>query len=274
MATKPRRPCQHPGCPSFAVERGRCRAHQIKRETEKAQAARLYDDHRGSSAARGYGYAWQQLRAHVLSVEPICRGCRARRATEVDHIIPLRRGGTHDLPNLQPLCRHCHRSKTRRESQRTTPRPIPTMGRSMIPVTVVCGPPGSGKTTYVHNHAHRGDLILDLDAIFAALSGLATYDKPDALLPFVFAARDAIIARLAQHSDVRHAWIITSGADAAQRDQFAHQLGAEVVVLDVDPSECLRRIEADPERHGKRPWARLVREWWETYRRTIEAVTT
>lgn len=241
---------------------------------EQVQAARLYDDHRGSSAARGYGYAWQQIRAAVLAHEPICRGCRARRATEVDHIIPLKRGGTNDLSNLQPLCRSCHRKKTRSESQRITLRPIPTMGRSMIPVTVVCGPPGSGKTTYVRERAEHGDLIVDLDAIYAALSGLDPYDKPDALLPFVLTARDAIIARLAQHSDVRHAWLITSGADATQRDQFAHQLGASVVVLDVDAAECLRRIEADPDRQGKRPWARLVREWWETYRRTSEAVTT
>lgn len=148
----------------------------------------------------------------------------------------------------------------------------------MIPVTVVCGPPGSGKTTYVRDRAERGDLIVDLDAIYAAISGLPTYDKPDELLPFVLTARDAIVARLARQSDVRHAWLITSGANPTQRDQFRRQLGAEVVVLEVDGAECLRRINADPERDGKRPWQRLITEWWQAYERTeadvVEAVTT
>jgi len=37
-------------------------------------------------------------------------------AAEVDHIVPLARGGTHDLANLQPLCKSCHSKKTMRES--------------------------------------------------------------------------------------------------------------------------------------------------------------
>ena len=37
-------------------------------------------------------------------------------AAEVDHIIPLARGGTNDLANLQPLCKSCHSRKTMRES--------------------------------------------------------------------------------------------------------------------------------------------------------------
>jgi 5-methylcytosine-specific restriction endonuclease McrA len=36
-------------------------------------------------------------------------GCR-RLATTADHIVPLALGGTHDLANLRPSCRH-HNSK-------------------------------------------------------------------------------------------------------------------------------------------------------------------
>jgi 5-methylcytosine-specific restriction protein A len=36
-------------------------------------------------------------------------------ATEVDHRIPLWRGGTDDRRNLQGLCSRCHRLKTGKE---------------------------------------------------------------------------------------------------------------------------------------------------------------
>lgn len=36
---------------------------------------------------------------------------------EIDHILPLVDGGTHDLDNLQFLCKSCHRSKTARENK-------------------------------------------------------------------------------------------------------------------------------------------------------------
>ena len=31
---------------------------------------------------------------------------------EVDHVIPLYKGGTNDLTNLEALCRNCHGKKT------------------------------------------------------------------------------------------------------------------------------------------------------------------
>jgi len=34
------------------------------------------------------------------------------RATEVDHIIELARGGTNTIDNVQPLCKLCHKHKT------------------------------------------------------------------------------------------------------------------------------------------------------------------
>ena len=38
-------------------------------------------------------------------------------------------------------------------------------------VHIICGPPGSGKTTFVQKHMQPGDLIIDMDAIVAALTG-------------------------------------------------------------------------------------------------------
>jgi 5-methylcytosine-specific restriction protein A len=54
-----------------------------------------------------------------LRVEPLCRKCRAdgiiEAATDVDHIVPLRKGGTSEESNLQSLCHSCHSRKTNQE---------------------------------------------------------------------------------------------------------------------------------------------------------------
>jgi 5-methylcytosine-specific restriction endonuclease McrA len=81
-----------------------------------AAIAKPWRHARESRHARGYGAAWEKVRAAVLRDEPLCRPCRARgrvtAATAVDHIRPRARGGTDDRENLQPICAACHEAKT------------------------------------------------------------------------------------------------------------------------------------------------------------------
>lgn len=134
-----------------------------------------------------------------------------------------------------------------------------------VPTTLVCGPPGSGKTTYVSDRAERGDLIIDMDKLFVAISGQPVYDKPEALLPFALRARNAAEDRLTLDSEVRHAWVIKGAPEKAQREEMAKR-GADVVVLAVPAEECLERIANDPERQGLDvPWEQLISDWWTKY---------
>ena len=88
-------PCREPGCPALTPEGGRCRAHR-----------RTYERRRGTPGQRGYNAEWRRMRKVVLAAHPYCE-CGAR-ATEVDHIKPLRQGGTHAPANLKAMCRPCH----------------------------------------------------------------------------------------------------------------------------------------------------------------------
>ncbi len=116
-------------------------------------------------------------------------------------------------------------------------------------------------------HAERGDLIVDVDRLFEALSGLEIYDTPDELLPFVLEARNAAIRRLTRRHKVKRAWIVTCGAKSSERQTLRRNLRAEVVILAVSEAECVRRIKADVRRKGNHAmWEKLVREWWAEYR--------
>ena len=61
-----------------------------------------------------------RIREMVLSENPLCVLCeregRTVEAREIDHVIPVHKGGTDDLDNLMPLCVECHRRKSRAEA--------------------------------------------------------------------------------------------------------------------------------------------------------------
>lgn len=82
------------------------------------QPSRRLPDTRPPAHRRGYDKRWKRIRDGVLAREPLCRHCAGRgrmtAAELVDHIVPLPLG-THDVDNLQPLCRSCHAVKTAAE---------------------------------------------------------------------------------------------------------------------------------------------------------------
>jgi 5-methylcytosine-specific restriction protein A len=108
MPQLPPHPCPYPGCRAL-VRRGRCEQHTLPRAP----------DTRPARQARGYTRTWEKLRAIVLQEEPLCQICKAQGitevATEVDHIVPLSKGGTNERSNLQSLSKSCHSKKTARE---------------------------------------------------------------------------------------------------------------------------------------------------------------
>jgi len=109
---RPPRGCATPGCPELARGRARCDAHDRARRAE-------IDSTRPSATRRGYDALWRRIRIAHLRREPLCRFCEAKgvmtAATEVDHIVALADGGTHDDANLRSLCHFCHSARTARD---------------------------------------------------------------------------------------------------------------------------------------------------------------
>lgn len=143
---------------------------------------------------------------------------------------------------------------------------LPTDRLPRCPVTVLCGPPGAGKTTHLKENASPGDLIIDLGPIAAALSGMCPYESPVDLLPFSLRAEEAVINELFRSTGPKHAWIVTTAKSAAVRREMERRLSANVIVFETPAVECVRRIRLDPSRQGLQiSWQRKCREWWTAY---------
>lgn len=84
--------------------------------TNNGPCAASQPDSRPSPSRRGYGSIWQRTRLLKLAADPLCESCLEAGlevpAAEVDHVLAISRGGTHDPDNLRSLCKPCHSRKT------------------------------------------------------------------------------------------------------------------------------------------------------------------
>lgn len=135
--------------------------------------------------------------------------------------------------NIQLLCKDCHNEKHGRYGHEAPKR-----------VTLVYGAPCAGKATYVQKHLQRGDIVMDFDRLFQAISGRPLHDKPQNLNAVVFKARDDILDSIkTRYGKWHHAFVVGTYPHKAQREDLAKQLDAELVLIDTSKEECLLRAE-------------------------------
>ncbi len=139
--------CPAAGCRTIVRGGGRCERHQKQQRSNKQ-----YEKRRGSFRERGYTTSWTNLSERYRQEHPLCVPClaqgRVKPAQCVDHIIPV---GccpqlVLDWDNCQSACTHCNTQK-----RFTDPKESWTPNHSRI---VVCGLPGTGKTTYAKSTGH------------------------------------------------------------------------------------------------------------------------
>lgn len=72
-----------------------------------------------SQTARVRGRSNQRRRSIYFARYPLCVKCKDRGlitvARQIDHIIPLCKGGSDEMDNWQGLCIPCHEAKTRED---------------------------------------------------------------------------------------------------------------------------------------------------------------
>jgi predicted kinase len=213
------------------------------------------------------GKPWTKLRLVLIAERgPVCQKCGKVITDPADvighHIIELTVENVNN-PNisLNPdnillVCGNCHEAIHERFGH--TPEKK---------IYIVYGPPLAGKKTFVKQRMKRGDLIIDIDAIYRAVSGLELYDKPNNLITNVMAVQKTLIDNLkTRYGKWRNAYIIGGYPDKYKRETLADDLGAELVFCDTNRDECLYRLQADSGRAlRKDEWTKYINEWFDRY---------
>lgn len=134
-------------------------------------------------------------------------------------------------------------------------------------VYIVYGPPLSGKSSHVSANSTYGDLIVDYDLLFEAVSGMPRYVKPNELLPNVNAIRALMLDQIkTRYGKWLNAWVIGGFSDKYKRDKLAQDLGAELIFINTDKSTCLERLKLDPLRRDRyAEWKKYIEEWFLDY---------
>lgn len=135
-------------------------------------------------------------------------------------------------------------------------------------VYIVWGAPCSGKTTFVKNSKGNSDLIVDADMIWACINGGEMYTKPNALKTNMFIVRDALYDSIKTRAGKwERAWVIAGLPTASERERLAEALGGELIHIDTDRDECIRRLSNAEDRTDiqKAEWAGYIDKWFAEY---------
>lgn len=158
--------------------------------------------------------------------------------------------------NVELICFDCHNQIHNRFGYKVAKK-----------VYLVYGSPMSGKKTFVKHNVIRGDIVVDMDRLYEAVSMLPSYDKPDNLFSNVIGVHnlllDNIKTRLGKWNT---AYVIGGYADKFKRERLVDELGAELVYCESSKEECYARLETDKDRQYRiTEWKKYIDSWFEKY---------
>ena len=151
---------------------------------------------------------------------------------------------------IEVICDKCHNKEHRRFGNKQH-------------VYIVWGSPLSGKNTLVRELMQYGDIVLDMDALWQAVTGQPEYIKPNNCRFNVFKLRDDLMDQVkTRYGNWYDCYVIGGYPDKYERERLAQTLGAELIYCDSTREECLERLE----KSGKpKAWEKYILDWWEKY---------
>jgi 5-methylcytosine-specific restriction protein A len=234
---------------------------------------------------------WLDARAAQLAQEPLCETHllqydEIKPANVVHHREPHRGDWAKfiDQDNLASVCKECHDGEIQRgertgwtdrgweiEGHKIPARVVQPLGLepSAIPLTMVCGPPGAGKSTYINARRGPDDVVIDIDMILRDLSGTEsrTRERRDRYLLDAFVERNKRLAALATETRPIAAWFIIGAPGPTVRRAWSDQLKPNnIVVMETPAAVCRSRIMAEPTRaETASGMVAGAFAWWERY---------
>lgn len=152
--------------------------------------------------------------------------------------------------NIELICHQCHNIEHARFG-----------GRQQV--YIVYGSPLSGKTSLVKELMRHGDIVLDLDELWRAITYQPGCVKPNNVRFNVFKLRDSLLDQIKmRYGNWYSAYIIGGYPDKYKRERVSRELGADLIYCESTIDKCLARMEqaGRPDR-----WIDYVNAWWDQY---------
>ena len=110
-------------------------------------------------------------------------------------------------------------------------------------IHIITGSPCSGKSTFVKENKHEGDLVIDFDEIAFCLGSDERHFAKGIVKEASFEARKSAIEVALKNPDAE-SWIIHTFPTEEQLKRY-EEVGAEFIRIDASKEECLDRAERD-----------------------------
>lgn len=229
---------------------------------------------KAGTTPRIYGDTWGKIRQRIAKQHNYtCAHCGLiwrSHIDQIDHIKPLEQGGSNNDSNLQPLCNQCHKVKTasERKNQPVTyikgivfPEDIYP---SKIPLTIVCGPAGGGKSTYIKQNMMDGDYLIDMDNIRAKLNIRDDDWTTDTLKRSLLYRNDML--RALTKVQAKHAWFIVSAAKDTERKWWINKLKpTNLLIVTANLNTLHSRINSTRQGHRAKRSKIASTKWWDEF---------
>lgn len=153
---------------------------------------------------------------------------------------------------IEIICHDCHNKEHRRFGNKKN-------------VYIIYGSPLSGKNTLAKELMRYGDIALDIDEIWRAITLGDKYIKPNNVRFNVFALRDNLLDQIkTRYGQWYDCYIIGGYPDKYERERISKELGAELIYCESTKEECIKRAIED----GRpKEWIGYINDWWEKYDR-------
>lgn len=153
---------------------------------------------------------------------------------------------------IEIICFDCHNAEHRRFGYERQ-------------IYLVWGSPLSGKSTYVRQVFKQGDIILDIDTIWQAVTYMPSHVKPNNCRFNVFALKNALYDQIkTRYGNWSDAYVIGGYPNPYEREQLITELGAEAIYCESTREECLRRRQL-AQRSAE--YDSYINKWWDTHER-------
>jgi len=150
--------------------------------------------------------------------------------------------------NIEIICFKCHNKEHRRFGNKQN-------------VYIVYGSPFSGKSELVRELMQPGDIVMDIDKLWEAV----TYcnDKVNSIKYNVFGLKACLMDQIkTRYGKWVDAYIIGGYPDKYERDRLAEDLNGVLIYCESTKEECIERCASS----GKPAvWNDYIEGWWEKY---------